>query len=245
MRQTNVLLISISLSMISTIAIMGAKSPLIFSTSMFNATAISTATTLDELFASPTSVGAIAVGLAEGNYTIKGKQTSVYFGEKDPADFVLNRGFCSDRGRGLRYLKQTQPKRKKFSLSEITTAADSRCLDYIKADFPKIEENMRSHGLDPSVDIEVAVNAADLRNQANPSVHTRFIERYSKSKEPNRIAKARTLAFKVGEKWTSTGLQAICDREKRDPNPYNCTYKDQNRRAEAINATLRKWKKIN
>ncbi|QLE46516.1 hypothetical protein FD723_40605 (plasmid) [Nostoc sp. C052] len=203
---------------------------------------------IQSLFATPTSLGALAIGAAEGNYSRNGTKNQIYYGHEDPADYVLNRGFCSDRGRGLAFLQRINPKRKKFSLRETTQAADAQCLKYIRADLQKIITNFQNVGLDPTRNIEAVINAADLRNQANPKVHQRFVVRYAEALKrkdiKNKISWARTMAFYT-RRWTSTGLIRICDREKRGLSNFDCTYYDQNRRATEIYYVLKRWKQTN
>ncbi|MEW6493247.1 MAG: hypothetical protein AB1589_12195, partial [Cyanobacteriota bacterium] len=68
-------------------------------------------TTYSRLFNTPTSLGMVAIGVAEGNYrlvvkngTLYVQQTPTYFGHTDPGnlswgDVVTNYGPCSDQGR--------------------------------------------------------------------------------------------------------------------------------------------------
>ncbi len=56
---------------------------------------------LNDLFANNSSIGVLAICAAEGNCTIDGKKTSLYYYHLDPGNRVLNRGWCSDQGRGI------------------------------------------------------------------------------------------------------------------------------------------------
>lgn len=204
---------------------------------------------IQSLFATPNSLGALAIGAAEGNYSRNGTKNQIYYGHEDPADYVLNRGFCSDRGRGLAYLQRINPKKKKFSLRETTQAADAQCLKYIRVDLEKIVANFQKVELDSTRNIEATINAADLRNQANPEVHQRFVIRYAEALQrkdiKHKISWARTMAFYTKGRWTSTGLIRICDREKRGLSAFDCTYHDQNRRATEIYYVLKRWNQTN
>ncbi|OUL24142.1 hypothetical protein BV378_19685 [Nostoc sp. RF31YmG] len=117
---------------------------------------------LDSLFANNSSVGVLAICVAEGNCQIDGSKTQNYFQNIDPGNGLLNRGWCSDQGRGGSNLAN----------------ADTGCLRRIQSRIPRLIERMKRVGLNPEHYLEAFVNATDLWNQASPRVSDAFPTAY-------------------------------------------------------------------
>jgi hypothetical protein len=209
---------------------------------------------LYSLFANNSSVGVLAICVAEGNCQIDGSKTRNYFSNIDPGNGLINRGWCSDQGRGGTNLKK----------------ADAGCLKRTQSRIPRLITRMQRVGLNPEHYVEAFVNAADLWNQASPRVSDAFpntyriaIEQGFQGKEA--IVWARVEAFRdqSGElsagninlrRGVYIGLFGVC------ANPRNTYYKsrlkaypvmseswrwscialDQKRRVEAINSVFTK-----
>lgn len=117
---------------------------------------------LNSLFANNSSVGVLAICVAEGNCEIDGKKTQNYFQNIDPGNSLINRGWCSDQGRGGSNL----------------TNADAGCLRRTQSRIPRLIQRMKRVGLNPEHYLEAFVNAADLWNQASPRVSDAFPTAY-------------------------------------------------------------------
>ncbi|MDZ7958078.1 MAG: hypothetical protein RMY34_09270 [Aulosira sp. DedQUE10] len=117
---------------------------------------------LDSLFANNSSVGVLAICVAEGNCQIDGSKTLNYFQNIDPGNGLINRGWCSDQGRGG------------FNLAN----ADAGCLRRTQSRIPRLIEKMKRVGLNPEQYEEAFVNGADLWNQASPRVSDAFSTTY-------------------------------------------------------------------
>ncbi|BAY30695.1 hypothetical protein NIES2107_25430 [Nostoc carneum NIES-2107] len=117
---------------------------------------------LDSLFANNSSVGVLAICVAEGNCQIDGSKTKNYFQNIDPGNGLINRGWCSDQGRGGSNLVN----------------ADAGCLSRTKSRIPRLFERMKRVGLNPEQHEEAFVNATDLWNQASPRVSDAFPTTY-------------------------------------------------------------------
>jgi hypothetical protein len=200
--------------------------------------------TIDRWFASPNSIGAVAIGMAEGNYWLQiassptgqrvvVKTTRLYAGHVDPGNFVQNYGFCSDQGRSGGDL----PK------------ADQGCLERIRSKIPEAIADLRSAGIDPIADPEALFNTLDLHNQGSP-IHSRWFPRSlakaraARNQGIETIAHARTAAFyQNGDPTTghnlAIGLLGICRRENRRVSDFACVYGDQLRRAREISKAIR------
>lgn len=206
------------------------------------------------LFAAPTSLGMVAIGVAEGNYrllvkdgTLYVQQTPFYFGHTDPGnlswgDVVSNYGPCSDQGR---------------SKGDIALA-ERLCLERALNGLPTQLFDLNAAGIDPNLDLEALLNTADLYNQASP-IHSRYfpqalaIARNGGLKGIEALAWARTASFYLnfnneldveGGLNKATGLIGICARENRPTTEWQCVYDDQMRRVKAIANVLEKYRSL-
>lgn len=204
-----------------------------------------------ELFATPVSLGMLAIGTAEGNYRVfreKGtlyvEQTSLYFGHTDPGNLswgesVTNYGPCSDQGRSGGNI----------------TLAEQKCLERAKKRLPINLADLRAAGIDPNRDLEALLNTADLYNQAN-AIHSRVfpyalaIAQRGGKQGSEAIAWARTASFYLNQREEfdleqgenrATGLLGICARENRPVTEWECVYHDQLRRTKAIASVLENY----
>ncbi len=208
--------------------------------------------TYSRLFATPTSLGMVAIGVAEGNYRLivkKGilyvQQNPSYFGHTDPGnlswgDVVTNYGPCSDQGR---------------SRGDIGLA-ERLCLERARYALPIQLVDLNAAGINTERDLEALLNVADLYNQASP-IHSRHfpkalaIARRGGLTGIEAIAWARTASFYLNlnkeldvERGANqaTGLLGICVRENRPITEWQCVYEDQMRRVKAIAAVVEKYR---
>lgn len=86
----------------------------------------------------------------------------LYSGHVDPGNGVLNRGWCSDQGRGGKNLNN----------------ADVKCLIITRRRIPRLVRKMQAVGVNPEQNIEVFINSLDQWNQASPRVSDVFAKRY-------------------------------------------------------------------
>lgn len=209
---------------------------------------------LSPLFATPTSLGMVAIGAAEGNYRLVVKngvlyvqQTPLYFGHTDPGnlswgDVVTNFGPCSDQGRSGGNM----------------ALAEQMCLERALNALPVQLVDLNAAGINPIGDIEALLNTADLYNQASP-IHSRYfpralaIARRGGLKGIDAIAWARTASFYLNtnneldiEKGINqaSGLLGICARENRPVTEWQCVYGDQMRRVREITTVLEKYRRL-
>jgi hypothetical protein len=210
--------------------------------------------TYSPLFATPTSLGMVAIGVAEGNYrlvvqdgTLYVQQTPTYFGHTDPGNLswgerVTNYGPCSDQGRS----------RGNIALAE------QFCLERALSRLPTHLVDLNAAGIDLNQDVEAVLNTADLYNQASP-INSRYfpkalaIARRGGLTGIEALAWARTASFYLNsndemdvEKGTNqaTGLLGICIREGRPITEWQCVYDDQMRRVQAIATVVEKYRRL-
>jgi hypothetical protein len=206
------------------------------------------------IFATPTSIGMVAIGVAEGNYrlvvkdgTLFVQQTASYFGHTDPGNLswgerVTNFGPCSDQGRS----------RGNIALAE------QICLDRAKGQLPTHLVDLNAAGIDPNLDLEAVLNAADLYNQASP-IHSRYfpkalaIARNGGLTGIEALAWARTASFYLNANDEldlqnganqASGLLGICIREQSARTEWQCVHRDQMRRVKAITSVLDKYRQL-
>ena len=209
---------------------------------------------LSPLFATPTSLGMVAIGAAEGNYRLVVKngvlyvqQTPLYYGHTDPGNLswgavVTNFGPCSDQGRSGGNM----------------ALAEQMCLERALNALPVQLVDLNAAGINPIGDIEALLNTADLYNQASP-IHSRFfpralaIARRGGLRGIEAIAWARTASFYLNsnneldiEKGINqaSGLLGICARENRPVTEWQCVYGDQMRRVKEITTVLDKYRRL-
>jgi len=210
--------------------------------------------TLSPIFATPVSLGMVAIGTAEGNYrvsieegTLYVEQTAFYFGHTDPGnlswgDVVTNYGPCSDQGRS----------RGNIALAE------QLCLERALSRLPTQLADLDAAGINPILDLEALLNTADLYNQASP-IHSRklpqalAIARKGGLTGVDALAWARTASFYLNQNQEldlergenqASGLIGICARENRGITEWQCVYNDQMRRVKAISDVLKKYLQV-
>jgi D-alanyl-D-alanine dipeptidase len=182
----------------------------------------------NKLFETPKSIGAIAIGHAEGNYDVDGNPQSAYYGHLDPGNGVKNQGFCSDQGRG----------------GGDVAKADRACLNYNKRAIRDLSQRFKKAGVNPTA-FEFLV-AVDFHNQAHPSLARGFPRKLVELKEKYKdkgiveyVASVRAASFWVNGKNTATGLLRACRTRSNPPeSEWDCVYQDQLRRVRAIARAL-------
>ena len=201
---------------------------------------------LNDLFADNSSIGVLAICTAEGNCQLDGSKTKLYSGHVDPGNGVINRGWCSDQGRGGNNLDN----------------ADAVCLKRTRSRIPRLVKKLEAFGINPKQNIEAFINNLDQWNQASPRVSDAFPKKYADAlkkglKGKEAILWARVEAFRKSNREleagnSRVGLFSIClnpkntyytNRLKQFPMwserwRWNCIALDQKRRLEAINKVL-------
>ncbi|NER19305.1 MAG: hypothetical protein F6J96_00765 [Symploca sp. SIO1C2] len=206
------------------------------------------------LFATHTSLGMVAIGVAEGNYrlfiensTLYLEQTAGYFGHTDPGNLswgevVTNFGPCSDQGRSRGNIAK----------------AEQMCSQRALGGLSRQLLDLNTAGIDPNADLEALLNTADLYNQARLIHSRKFPEALVLARQGGKtgveaIAWARTASFYINEykefdlqqgENKASGLIGICARENLQITEWQCVYKDQLRRAQAIASVLDKYRQI-
>ncbi|WP_204103846.1 MULTISPECIES: hypothetical protein [Spirulina sp. CCY15215] len=207
-----------------------------------------------QLFASPVTLGMLAIGVAEGNYrvfteneTLYVEQTSLYFGHTDPGNLswgerVTNYGPCSDQGRSGGNIELAEKMCSQRALDRLPT----NLLDLYNA------------GINPDYALEAVLNTTDLYNQASPIHSRRFPQALAIAQKGGlngleAIAWARTASFYLNAndeldldsgQNRASGLLGICSRERRGLTEWDCVYMDQMRRTKAIASVLDKYFKV-
>lgn len=168
-----------------------------------------------------------AIGHAEGNLTVSGELTSLYYGHTDPGNRVRNFGYCSNQNR-----------------TASATGADESCDRYILQFKPRAIAELQNAGISLQ-DTEAIINTLDLANQANPRSFPRFPHQLARARKQGlkgieAITKARVESFGTGG-HEATGLINICKRENRPVTDTECVAYDQRRRANAIRKVIEQW----
>ena len=201
---------------------------------------------LNNLFADNSSIGVLAICSAEGNCELDGSKTKLYSGHVDPGNGVINRGWCSDQGRGGNNLDN----------------ADAICLKRTRSRIPRLVRKLQAVGINPEQNVEAFINNLDQWNQASPRVSDAFPKRYADAlkkelKGKEAVLWARVEAFRKSNGQleagnSRVGLFSICinpqntyytARLQQYPTlserwRWNCIALDQKRRLEAINQVL-------
>jgi len=201
---------------------------------------------LNDLFTDNSSIGVLAICASEGNCKIDGSRTKLYSGHVDPGNGVLNRGWCSDQGRGGNNLDN----------------ADAVCLKRTRSRIPRLVNKLQNAGIKPEQNIEAFINNLDQWNQASPRVSDAFPKRYADAlkkglKGKEAILWARVEAFRKSNGQleagnSRVGLFSICVNPQNtyytarlqqyptwsEPWRWNCIALDQKRRLEAIHQVL-------
>jgi len=178
------------------------------------------------LFLDLKSPGVIAVCAAEGNCETDGTYTSLIEGHLDPATGLLNKGFCSNHGRG-------------GTLKE----ANKWCLRRLRSQSFAIDQEFKDVGVNPEYHLEGFINAIDLWNQS-PYFGDKFPRLYATALRQEKegeeaILWARVETFKKEGSYEETTLAhpPICPYDMK---PKSCIEADQSRRMDAIAAVLQK-----
>ena len=201
---------------------------------------------LNTLFANNSSLGVLAICAAEGNCTIDGKKTSLYYSHVDPGNSVENFGWCSNQGRDRGNLE----------------IIDAGCLKRTRSRIPRLVNKLQAFGINPEQNIEVFINNLDQWNQASPRVSDAFPKKYADAlkkglKGKEAILWARVEAFRKSNQEleagnSRVGLFSICANSHityyiarlrkysmwSERWRWNCIALDQKRRLEAINKVL-------
>jgi hypothetical protein len=165
-----------------------------------------------------------AIGHAEGNLTVGGEKTTLYYGHIDPGNGVRNFGYCSNQNR-----------------TKSANGADESCDRYIGQFKTRAVKELVQAGIGID-DQEAFLNTLDLANQAHPRTFPRFPHRLAEARKKglqgiDAITDARVQSFGEGGR-EATGLIGICRRENRPVSDEMCVAGDQRRRAKAIRAVL-------
>lgn len=208
----------------------------------------------EKLYQTPTSLGVVAVGVAEGTYQLMVRSGSLYvqptrsyYGHIDPGNLswgarVTNYGPCSDQGR---------------SGGNLMLAAQ-QCVQRLANRLPTLLQDFTQVGLDPREDVEGMLNGADLYNQASPIHSRKFPKALAIARRQGlggleAYAWARTASFYLNEDQQldlengtnrATGLIGICRREGSASTQWECVYRDQARRVGAIASVYRKFLQV-
>ena len=193
-----------------------------------------------ELFGSKKAPGAIAVGVAEGNFTPTGKPTAIYLGHTDPGNFATNKGFCSwNKSQGI-----------------TVAEADKRCLEALQRQSVATENQLIELGLNPESHKVAIVMGSDLWNQSN-SAGPKFPFTYKAARDKGLTGRqayiwARVEAFRnKQQELDASGLFGICRREPfyqgqlkglevdAEAWRWNCIKLDQRRRILEIEKVLK------
>ncbi|MGD1938428.1 MAG: hypothetical protein ACFCA4_12850 [Cyanophyceae cyanobacterium] len=202
---------------------------------------------VNQWFADRRSLGAVAIGHAEGNLSATGEIRSIYYGHSDPGNGVKNIGFCSLQ----RYLWKDLNGDGKVSFPE----ADQRCLDLLRGQAPKTADKMLDFGYTATKYPEVTINGLDLYNQSRVAGR-QFPMRYRQARDrgltgERAIVWARVESFRVLKgrnkgKLSASGLFRICRRspQRRKLSDWDCIASDQRRRVRAINRVITRQKQL-
>ncbi|MGC9526939.1 MAG: hypothetical protein ACP5D7_15505 [Limnospira sp.] len=178
------------------------------------------------LFLDLKSPGVIAVCAAEGNCETDGTYTSLIEGHLDPATGLLNKGFCSNHGRG-----------------GTLTDANKWCLRRLRSQSFAIDQEFKDAGINPEYHLEGFINAIDLWNQS-PYFGEKFPQLYATALRQEQggteaILWARVETFKTEGHYEDTTLAhpPICPY---DMAAKSCIEADQSRRVNAIADVLQK-----
>jgi hypothetical protein len=169
----------------------------------------------EQLFATPDSLGAIAIGVAEGTRTPDGGRTSIWQQHTDPGNFAQNRGTFS------------------WQLEATSVAdAEQRGLDRVRQEaIPYLLQEAEKLGV--SLNPELLVQGADLWNQS-PQAGAAFVENLQRCQQRETQVAAVLCARIESYVSPSTG-EVEAAGFANDPLALQA---DQQRRMEAIQLTL-------
>lgn len=195
------------------------------------------------LFEEKSSIGNIAVGVAEGNFRLTPNgtllETPSIEKHDDPGNEEINRGYCSWNKAG-----------------DLTKEeADSKCLSALQKQSSEIERSLQSYGVDVKFDMESLVNGTDLYNQSKAGGR-QYAEKYKEALNKGLTGakaylNARVEAFRVNGQLDAKGLFRICNREEYYKSKlqqlrngsetwrWNCIALNQRTRIKAISKVLK------
>ena len=199
---------------------------------------------VEEWFMDRRSLGAVAIGHAEGNLSATGKIRSIYYGHSDPGNGVKNIGFCSLQ----KYLWRDLNGDGKVSFQE----ADQHCLELLRAQIPKTTAKLLDFGYTATQHPEVTFNCLDLYNQSRVAGR-QCPKRYRQARDRGlageaaltwaRVESFRVLKGRNKGKLSASGLFRICRNspQRRHLSDWDCIATDQRRRVRAIGRVLSQW----
>ena len=174
-------------------------------------------TLADQLFATPDSLGAIAIGVAEGTRTPDGGRTSIWQQHIDPGNYAKNQGTFS------------------WQLGATSVAdAEQQGLNRMRQDaIPHLLQDAENMGV--SLSIEVLVQGADLWNQS-PQAGADFVENLKRCQQGGEQEFAAVLCARVQSYVNPSTGEVEAAGFANDPIVLR---DDQQRRMQAIQSTLR------
>lgn len=195
------------------------------------------------LFATPKSLGSLAICAAEGNCTPQGKPLGNYKGHGDPGDGNHNKGYCSSSAGRRGY-------RGKFDVNK----ANQFCTEENTNDEKYVAAIFQKAGVDPSQHLLAYISAVDFGNQARDSHAKAFAKAYvdqvQKGKTKFSADEVGTLRTQVSYKklgglhracrnWSnSTKRRVGVSNIRSDREKFKCVKYDQQRRVDAIASVL-------
>lgn len=177
---------------------------------------------VEQLFATPDSLGAIAIGVAEGTRTPEGGRTSIWQQHTDPGNFAENRGTFS------------------WQLEATSVAdAEQRGLDRLRQEaIPHLLQAAEKVGV--SLNIDLLVQGADLWNQS-PQAGADFVENLKRCQQWEAQASAIVLCARVESYVSPSTGEVEASGFANDP---ILLRDDQQRRMQAIQRTLQQNSRI-
>lgn len=170
----------------------------------------------EQLFATPDSLGAIAIGVAEGTRTPEGGKTTIWQQHTDPGNSAKNRGTFS------------------WQLEAISVAdAEQRGLHRVRQEaIPHLLQDAEKNGV--SLNLELLVQGADLWNQS-PQAGGAFVENLQRCQQREAQALAAVLCARVESYINPSTGEVEAAGFANDPKVLR---NDQWRRMQAIQQTL-------
>ncbi|PZV13789.1 MAG: hypothetical protein DCF22_10090 [Leptolyngbya sp.] len=173
-------------------------------------------TVAEQLFGTPDSLGAIAIGVAEGTRTPDGGRTSIWQQHIDPGNYAKNQGTFS------------------WQLEAASVAdAEQKGLNRIRQEaIPHLLQDAETMGVSLSMDI--LVQGADLWNQS-PQAGADFVENLQQCQQGEKQEFAVVLCARVRSYVNPSTGEVEAAGFGNDPLALRA---DQQRRMQAIQATL-------
>lgn len=176
----------------------------------------------EQLFATPDSLGAIAIGVAEGTRTPDGGRTSIWQQHTDPGNFAENRGTFS------------------WQLEATSVAdAEQQGLDRVRREaIPRLLQEAEKIGV--PLNLKLLVQGADLWNQS-PQAGAAFVKNLQRCQQWAAQASAVVLCARVESYVSPSTGEVEAAGFANDPVALR---DDQQRRMQAIELTLRQDPRI-